>query len=307
MRVLVVGARRARQGTGPFLAAALHQAGAELCAIVGTSDASVDAAKAELHQRLHIDCHGYTDLSAALATEQPIAVALCSPWRFHEQQLEQIAAAGCHCLVEKPLVWPADMATVDALIGHFEARARLLAMVTQWPLTLPAFRRLHARPAETAATFAMGLSPISIGADMITDAAPHFISMLQALLGPGSFDQVETEIGSGRQPDRLTLNCTYRHATGACRGTLELVTCPEPPRPAWYEINGRRADREIALPEYQQFLAAGARRVALPDPLEGIARGFIDALQCGHTEATGLRNAHRNLLALAQALPDSLT
>ncbi len=307
VRALVVGARRARQGTGPFLAAALLEAGADVCAIVGTSDASVDAAKAELSQRLHIDCNGYTDLPAALATEQPTAVALCSPWRFHEAQLEHVAAAGCHCLVEKPLAWPADMATVDTLIGHFEASGRVLQMVTQWPLTLPAFHQLHATPAEGVNTFAMGLSPISIGADMITDAAPHFISMLQALLGPGSFTRVEVDIGDGPRPDHLTLDCTYGHATGNCHSTLSLVTCPEPPRPAWYEINGRRADREIALPDYQQFLVANARRVALPDPLEGVARGFIAAIGTGRSNGDSLRNAHQNLLQLAKALPNSLT
>jgi hypothetical protein len=305
MRVVVVGARRARQGTGPFLAAALLEAGADVCAIVGTSDASVAAAKAELQQRLRIDCRGYTGLREALAAEQPCAVALCSPWRYHGEQLAQIAAAGCHCLVEKPLAWPANMAAVDALIERFEVRGRVLQMVTQWPLTLPAFQQLHPYPAENVSRFAMGLGPISIGPDMITDAAPHFISMLQALVGPGSFNRVEVEAGPG--VDHLTLECSYRHATGSCHSTLSLVTCPEPPRPAWYAINGRRVDREIALPEYRQFLAVNEHRVALQDPLLEVADRFMVALQSGHGDGDSLRNAHQNLLQLASALPESLT
>ena len=306
MRALLVGARRARQGTGPFLAAALQEAGAEVCAIVGTRDASVAAAREDLLNRLQIDCTGYTELAAALAAEQPDAVALCSPWRFHAEQLRQVAAAGCHCLVEKPLAWPASTGAVDDLIRPFEDNDRVLQMVTQWPLTLPAFEAVHGTRAKPATSFEMGLSPISIGADMITDAAPHFISMLMALVGPGYFAGVTVESEPGARPERLTLSGDYGHGGGTCRATLSLITCPEPPRPAWYAINGVRADREIELPGYQQYLAADGKRAALPDPLMEVAARFVTAVAAGHTDGDSLRTAHLNLLELAEAMPADL-
>ena len=194
----------------------------------------------------------------------------------------------------------------DDLIRPFEDNDRVLQMVTQWPLTLPAFEAVHGTRAKPATSFEMGLSPISIGADMITDAAPHFISMLMALVGPGHFAGVTVESEPGARPEHLTLSGDYGHEGGTCRATLSLITCPEPPRPAWYAINGVRADREIELPGYQQYLAADGKRAALPDPLMEVAARFVTAVAAGHTDGDSLRTAHQNLLELAAALPPDL-
>lgn len=306
MKAVVVGARTARQGTGPFIAAALAAQGVEVSAVVGTSDATVSSARNHLRENWQIDCPGYTDLAQALERERPEAVALCSPWRFHAEQLAAIAAAGCHCLVEKPLAWPASEAGADQLIGSFEENGLLLQVVAQWPATLPGFHQLHGEPPRSPASFNMRLSPISIGPDMVTDSAPHFVSMLQALLGPGDCVDISV-IAGGDAPGKLDLTCNYRHREGVTRATLQLETCPERPRPAWYSIDGARADREVELPDYRQFLVAGDRRVALPDPLHQVVREFVQELESGvGTDGQALRRSHRNLLQLATALEKSL-
>ena len=196
-RILLVGARSRRQGTGPFLAAGLATAGATINGIVGTSSASVEEGQAQLAGDLGFEPNGYTSLDTALAEEQPEAVVIASPWRFHAAQLRQVAEAGCHCLVEKPLAWPAGEEEVMALVAGFERRGLLLQMVAQWPTTLAAFERLHGPLPSRIDSFRMRLSPISIGPDMVTDSAPHFISMLQALLGPGDC----TDVTIDRQGD----------------------------------------------------------------------------------------------------------
>ena len=45
VKVVVVGARSARQGRGPFIASAFKTLGAEVCGVVGTSDATVAEAR----------------------------------------------------------------------------------------------------------------------------------------------------------------------------------------------------------------------------------------------------------------------
>lgn len=297
-RVLIVGARSVRQGTGPFLAAGLAAAGADICGIVGTSDSSVQDALSGLAGEWNIKTRGFTDLATALEVLEPDAVTLCSPWRFHAEQLSVVAAAGCHCLVEKPMAWPARQADAEQLIAAYEQRGLLLQMVAQWPTTLAAFEALHGQLPGDISHFGMRLSPISIGQEMITDSAPHFISMLQALAGTGDCENCAMEVEQAT--GKLVLSCQYRHALGTVNARLLLETCEQRPRPAWYEINGLRADRVVSLPDYRQSLASAAARVDFADPLHQVAAAFLAALAQGSsTDGATLRSAHRNLLQLA--------
>lgn len=300
---IVVGARTQRQGTGPFIAAGLAAAGVQISGIVGTSEASVQSARKALQRDWHLAPACFTSLDRALADLKPAAVAICSPWQFHAEQLRATASAGRHCLVEKPLAWPATAAQVDSLVRGFEQRGLLLQMVDQWPTTLLAFAELHGGLPQTVDSFALRLSPISIGSDMITDSAPHFVGMLQALLGPGDCAQVRinSEAASGGE-QALRLACEYHHASGSCEASLLLQTQRARPRPAWYQVNELRADREVELPQYQQYLTAGTQRVALPDPLHQVTAQFAQAMASETaTDGEKLRAAHRNLIQLAAA------
>lgn len=299
-RLLIVGARSARQGTGPFIAAGLARAGADIAGIVGTSDASIASALNALTKDCHIHSRGFTDLSLAIKEVQPNAVAICSPWRFHAEQLRAVAEAGCHCLVEKPMAWPASAEQVHELVALFESRGLLLQLVGQWPTTLSAFSSLHGPLPASVKQFRMRLSPISVGQDMITDSAPHFVSMLQALAGPGECKACSVKIEPGG--DAMELGCLYENADHSIDARLLLETCETRPRPAWYEINGLRADRKAVLPQYDQYLVSNDRQVALEDPMHLVAAQFLAALAAGApTEAEILRSAHRNLLQLASA------
>ena len=298
IRIVLIGARSVRQGTGPFIAAGLAKAGAEIAAVVGTTAQSTTEAVASLQQDWGIETSGYTDLAQALDQLQPDAVAICSPWRFHQPQLQQVVDAGCHCLVEKPLMWPATQEQVQQLISTFQRKRLLLQQVAQWPTTLPAFALLHGGLPAKIERFTMRLSPISIGEDMITDSAPHFVSLLQALAGPGECLDVSIE----RTGQQLALLCRYEHQGGAIAATLLLETCAQRPRPAWYQVNTLRADRTVQLPEYTQSLTNGERSVTLEDPLHRVTAQFIDDLKAGKTTAVGaLLCGHRNLLQLAAA------
>ena len=171
-RGIVIGARRHRQGIGEFVARWLAAAGADICGVVGTSRNSAAIACDNLQdlpgQRL-----GYSSLEEALQAEQPDFVAICSPYQFHEEQLQTVAAADCHCLCEKPLWWtsPApDPQRTEQLVQAFAARKKLLSTITQWPYTLPAFARLYPDlQGEPIESFSMHLSPISQGPEMVLD------------------------------------------------------------------------------------------------------------------------------------------
>lgn len=298
---LIVGARTVRQGTGPFLAAALHKLGVQITSVVGTTPDTAAEAARSLQTSLDINTRSYDDLAEALVTERPEFVVLCSPWQYHEAQLGLIASAGCHCLVEKPLLWPGSEDTVASVIRQFESKDLLLQVVAQWPFALPQFESLFGPSSQCVDAFNMRLSPISLGPIMVPDAAPHFLSLLQALVGPGDCQQVSIEL-SGE--DRLSVQCRYKHARGSVRAELELQTVAQRPRPAWIEINGQRAERKVELPDYRQFLSGAGRQIALPDPMEQVAADFIGNLRRGGlTDRPLLMSLQRNLCTLSAAWP----
>lgn len=278
-KVLVIGARRRRQGTGEFLARAFALAGAEVGAIVGTSAETAGQAQAQLREQYGIRCAAYTSVAEALERETPDIVAICSPHAVHYEQLQAVQQAGAHCLCEKPLWWgQADdrRAATERLVDGFIERGRFLALVTQWPYTLGAFYcifpGLQGQPVND---FRMTLSPIRSGLDMILDSAPHPLSMLRQLLGYGRVASPHARfIGAGHR--HLELDFEYRHGAGTAAVNFTASVCSAPPRPASYAINGARIEREIALPEYRVAFVGDGRRVAAEDPLQLLVTDFLN-------------------------------
>ena len=316
LRALVIGARRHRQGIGEFVARYLAAAGVDVCGVVGTSEASVARAQTTLAESYSVECRGYTDLAMALAAERPDMVAICSPFAAHRAHLEATAAANCHCLCEKPLWWedgPASRAAETArLVDTFHSRHRLLALVTQWPCTLPEFYRLHPQAhGEPIEKFTMHMGPMSHGKDMVIDAAPHPLSMLQHLLGCGRVSGVESKYLHAERSD-LCLDFNYIHAAGTARVNCRFTTTREPPRPAAYSINGRCVDRWIQLPQYELFFVsqgesdAQEHKIKLRDPLETLVADFVRNATAGVlTDRQRLIESVVGLETLLKAVPDA--
>jgi len=349
---LIIGARRTRQGIGEFVTRSLARAGARVVGIVGTSSESVSAARRTLASEPGLgDLAGFTDLSAALSSARPSIVAICSPIERHREQLAAVAAAGCHCLCEKPLWWgePGEGASgtrgevTASLVARFAGRGLLLETVTQWPCTLPGFFSLFPEErGKPLRRFTMELGPISRGHGMVLDAAPHAISMIQALAGPGRVDSPSATVLDDSL-ERLDLRFGYLpggsagvpgDAKAAEAGVapvgpsapatpaalpprveveLRLRACPAPPRPAAYSINGRRVRREIVLPQYSfEFVTEedgnAARRLPLRDPLEALVEGFLDRVARGApTDTAAIVAAMENLERLVEAARDAET
>ncbi|MDX1486795.1 MAG: Gfo/Idh/MocA family oxidoreductase, partial [Acidiferrobacterales bacterium] len=89
-----------------------------------------------------------------LQSEPVDIVAVCSPAESHLAQLELAVKAGCHVFSEKPLWWSDQLTRCEnpvrevreptqRLLELFLRQRRYLALNTQWPFTLEAFRQLH--------------------------------------------------------------------------------------------------------------------------------------------------------------------
>ena len=311
-RVAIVGARRARQGLGPFVARELALAGAEVPGILGTSAASVALAQRDLRERAGLDARGYVDLDLLCEREKPDALAVLSPFETHEAYLEQALARGLHVLCEKPLVWGgAGVAERTRRLAEEFARRRLvLAENCQWPFALAAFRELHPRALDGGVrTFSMHLQPSQGGARMLPDCLPHPLSLLQAL-APGDDARVEaprlatTPPGELEAARALELEFVYRAGAARVEARIDLVAGDEIPRRAGFGVNGCLAERLVKASDYSLCLAAGSRWVDLPDPLRGVIRAFVSELRGGEEVATRAREIARRaamLEALAHA------
>ncbi|MFQ6022008.1 MAG: Gfo/Idh/MocA family protein [Acidiferrobacterales bacterium] len=325
-RVAVIGARRQRQGTGEYIAREFARLGCQICAIVGTTEATLVAAQRALYEHYGIECTGFLSLEALLANELVDIIAICSPTHTHLPQLQLAVAAGCHVFCEKPLWWTAELAQAPnaaaeigqragELVDRCRAQGRYLALNTQWPFTLEAFRQLHpraygeGRPIEH---FAMWLSPARSGAAMVVDAGPHLVSMLQALLGPGSLHKIQAQFQDlpelGERAG-LSLTCVYKYMHGQTNVEFRLTRCPELPRPAGYSVNGFGAERQVELPNYVISFVNNGKRIPVRDPLAVCVEDFVGSVQAGrHPDRTHVVDAMTQLhqLVVAAERKDSL-
>ncbi len=280
-RLGLIGARRVRQGLGPFVARELADAGAEIRCVLGTSEDSVAEIRDELAAELGHEPRGYTDVAKLIADESLDALVILSPAETHEGYLRAAAQAGLHALCEKPLLWGGDGLTerAAARIDAFRSRGLLLAENCQWPFTLDAFRTLHPQwRCPRPERFAMHLAPASRGMQSLGDCLPHPLSLLQSL-APAAEPRVADLRFDTRGEEGLRL--AFRYLADAHEVAVELTLRPgeSVPRPAGYEIDGHEAERGVQLPAYTMELRCGERSVPLADPLRARLRAFLADLE----------------------------
>jgi hypothetical protein len=284
LRLAVVGARQARHGVGAWLARHLAAAGAEIAAVVGTRLATAAAAADALAEGL-----GHRPLP--LASPDDVArlpdldaLVIASPPPTHAAWLRFAVGRGLHALCEKPIVWGApDAATWAAAIAQrFEQRGLHLVVNAQWPYALPAFATLHPDVEfGTVADVRLRLSPPGRGPEMVPDAVPHALSLLQAL-APDPSARLEGLTAAWGDEDGRTLALQGVFVAGARRISfgVDLTQGGASPRAFSLALDGRAAARRVDA-GYVMRLVDGARDVPLPDPMAALASAFLVRLRDG--------------------------
>jgi len=293
-RVGIIGARRSHQGLGPFVARILTGVGAEVPAFSCTNEASVAEASEQLQKLAGISAKGYADGERMLADESLDAVAILAPPRAHRVWLERALEAGLDVLCEKPFLWGADddLDRTLEIVDGFERAGLLLMENCQWPATLPAFEQLHPESqGEPLRRFAMRLAPASAGVEMIGDALPHPISVLQALV-PSKTVGIEEIHFSTHADDATQLSVGFRYVADEqpVEVMIELSASPGQPREAGLAVNGRWAHRVIRLRDYALFFASGAQVIDVPDPLVTHLETFVEALRADRPRVSAAEN-----------------
>ncbi|MEC7726816.1 MAG: Gfo/Idh/MocA family oxidoreductase [Planctomycetota bacterium] len=284
-RVGIVGAARARQGLGPFLARWFESAGASVVGVSGRDARRAQAAAAARAAQSGRQVQAYAD-AAALARAVDLLVVAC-PVDGHAAGLDAALAAGVPCLCEKPLVGWRDLAAGLARVAAFRARGLLLAENCQWPFALTALDALHpgARRAPVRSV-AMRLSPASPGRAMVEDSLSHVLSLLQALVALPGDARACAVTQTDPDADAVENVVRFQVVGGAAPVDVELHLrcCPEQPRPAWYAVDGARLDREIGDGYAISFRSAAGALADVEDPLAALVYGVLADLKTNNRE-----------------------
>jgi hypothetical protein len=267
-RLAVIGPQRRRGGTGPFVAELFRQAG---CAVVGWGRIEASRLLAPEASRPEID-----------------AVAICSPAETHLDYLVAALEKRVHVFCEKPILWPADhsLGTFDAIIAKLARsldsalRNRLTVHEnTQWVYTLDDFQRMAgAGGLQEVRRFRCELSPSSGRApEMLMECSAHANSLLLGLGCSGIEDlRVSFRRADGKRGAVLEAGFRSRGASGdPVEVEYRFAQQISQPRPAAYEINGRRVERRVDMEGYRIFLKCGSEERAIRDPLRSSVEGFL--------------------------------
>ncbi len=299
-RAVVVGARRVRQGIGPFVARTLVRLGVEVAGVVGSTRETAEAARADLASELGRGCSAHTALGEALDSLRPDVVAVCSPIEWHAEHVGTALDRGVHVLCEKPFVGAARAETARGLVERARSAGVHLSLLTQWPEVLGTYGELFPGwKRGPLRSFRMWMAPSLKDRAAIVDVGPHPISVLQAAVGPGRVREPRrSEAPGGTQ----RLEFDWVGPTRTTRAELELRFCPEPPRPAGLGFDGNWAAREVDPESYAMRLGDGRRSVPLPDPLQACVRSFLErAARGAPTDGELVLEATAALDALATA------
>lgn len=287
LSVVVIGARRVRQGTGPFLALQAAKAGAQVKGILGTRATSARKAVEWLEER-GLRTTAYIDYERMLEEVRPDVVIVASPLGTHRAWLHAALEVEAHVYCEKPMVSAPAAVALD-LLERYAASNLLLAENCQWPAVLPAFRALHPDfDLEKATQFRMLMAPPMRGLARWHEVLSHPLSLIQEVVpGPADLDDIVYHEPS---PDAIDtrVSFTYRTLDRALRCEIVLEDMERFPRPAEFAFDDHLCRRVVQEEDYAISFVDGHGNpgVGIPDPMESTLRGFLRRVQQCRTTMT---------------------
>ena len=304
----IVGAGRSRNGLGPFLATFLEHAGCRVAAVAGSSPARAEANAAALSERLGHDVSPCGDLDE-LCASGIAALVIASPPQHHLAALEAGASARLPVLCEKPLVHEDHFASGTAVVSRFISSGLVLAENCHWPYVLPVLPELYGDVSfASARQLSLGLGAVTSGRALVQNTLSHLLSLAQAV-GRVDADTIVDTVSCDR-PSLSAPNVFRAYLRGPrldLRLALHLDPSPNPPRPAWLEIDGARVDRRTA-PGHTFFFSGNGREVPVSDPMQRLVFRFAESVcrpnpSCIAVEGEAVRQRLRLYRDILSRLP----
>lgn len=245
-------------------------AGAEVVAVLGTSESSAFEAASWLQER-GLQPHAFHDFETMVAATSPDVVIVASPTGTHRPWLAQARAAGCHVLCEKPLLTaPAEV--TEKLAMQYAAQGLVLEEICQWPYSLLAFEQLHPHVDLTQVTrFRMLLAPPLRGLLRWQEMLSHPLSLLQQLSpGPAELSQIHFHEQDAQAPD-VRVHFQFQGFQRNLEVEFVLEDLGRFPRPAEFALDDHLCRRVVEGTTYQIGFTSksegGQSEVTCGDPM----------------------------------------
>lgn len=272
IRIAILGAR----GIGQVHARIFHELGAEICAVLGSSDESATDAAQGLKGLLGIEPQPFSCLSALIDIAHPDAVSVCTAPHLH---FEQIMTAFDHNLpvfCEKPLFWhhPIQQSEVQQKLANLEKHhnRRLFVNTSNATFIEHVIEMLGKPDLIDTFSFHFHTQGSYTGRDIGLDLLPHGLSLLLTL-----FNSVEVK-DLTEQVDEHRYDCVFM--SGQCQVKFSFQELRGGEKLLAFDINGRtftRIQQGIGA-TYRVFLQDSETRVRfeVPDPFQVYIKRFLD-------------------------------
>ncbi len=311
----VIGA----SGIGKHHAKWFHRLGCRLDGFAGTSAASVAATSENLASMFGFSGDGYASVEEMLDAGSYDLISVCSPEELHYDHFMRALDHGAHVMVEKPLVFDADLEPSRMIemgrqmVAAAEEAGRVAAINTQYVAAVSSYYRLLSEigaDAGPARSFFMQMESRggAEGTDyeqIFIDLGSHPISVLMGFCGPG--EMVEGSASCVVERKRVEADFTYRmDCGGVCNAKIVCQNRPEGELVRRFGINDVLVDYEggnDAEGVYRAYLSHEDHQICDTDFVETSLAEFVGAVRGDikrplATVAEGLQNLSIQLTLL---------
>ena len=289
LRVAIVGA----SGIGKNHAVWFAKNGAEVCAFVGSSPATLPATSEILQSKLGYTPRGYSELGQLLASEKLDVVCISSPPQLHFEQAMLCLEKGIPTLCEKPLVYDAGLSheklktQARELVTAANERDVLLGTQLQYSFLAEKLCEMAGLTASSIERYTMEIETKNIkpGRSHETiwiELAPHPLSVLQKLLPEGEL--VANSIQCRVQERETVADFRLRRADGSeVEARITARHTPEATMPLRrFTLNSAVLDcasRKNDNGDFVTFLSSAGKEIEMPDLVDLLIGNFLRAVR----------------------------
>lgn len=271
LRVAILGA----SGIGEVHARIMHSLGAQVVAILGSTNSSASRTADHLSGKYDFRPNPYSDLETLLINEKPEAISICTPPEHHFLQLKSAFEKNLPVLCEKPLLWKEGITNTElkSQLDEFKNYPGPKLLVNTSNCTF--LDRIKDRIDQTALCqnfyFQFHTQGPHQGRKIAIDLLPHGLSFLIKLLGSKKISFFSEEYNN----DSYKCQFTY----GICKVIFDFQEDPLGKKALSFKINGRSFTR-IQQGEgatYNVFLKdhLGGEKIKIKDPFQVYISRFL--------------------------------
>lgn len=263
-------------GIGKFHARDFKKEGAEVVAILGTSDESLKKSLELLESEYGIVAKGYTSLNDLINSEELDAVSVCTPSSFHYDHTKECLSSGLNVFSEKPIVQNSNFENAvlaKELIELANDKKVIFNVNTHWPSILPQLSSVVSL--DEMKSFSMLMEPRDKGVDILLDQVSHMNSVLIRILPNGIPRNFKF---SGDLKENIDVFFDYVSQDNICSVKYGFRYKEKGIRELGMEFNGKLFRREVDS-NYNQVMVSDDIKVPIQDPLTNSIKMFVNALK----------------------------